>query len=333
VIRCKNRISLFDSPHAHRRSRVRKVSLSIFFFIAALGACRHQDAAHPLIVVLIPSQDNPFFKAEGDAAAARARLLGYRVRVDAHDDDAYRQDNLIDSAIASNAAAIILDNAGADASIAAVRRASQAGIACFLIDRAINTTGIAKAQIIADNNQGARIVAQAFANAIGPHGGKYVELLGRESDTNAQVRTGGFHVILDPMPQFVRVAAQSANWSQSEAFQKTETILEAHPDVSGILAGNDTMALGALAAVKSAHRAGIVIAGFDGSPDAVAAIRSGDLDATALQPAVLIARLAVDEANQFLHTGSTGHPERQIIPCDLVTRTNAEDFRDFEKVR
>ena len=58
----------------------------------------------------------------------RARMaLGYRVRVDAHDDDAYRQDNLIDAAIASNAAALILDNAGADASIAAVRRATQRG--------------------------------------------------------------------------------------------------------------------------------------------------------------------------------------------------------------
>jgi erythritol transport system substrate-binding protein len=50
--------------------------------------------------------------------------MGYRVRVDAHEDDAYRQDNLIDAAIASNAGAIILDNAGADSSIAAVRRAA-----------------------------------------------------------------------------------------------------------------------------------------------------------------------------------------------------------------
>ena len=117
----------------------------------------------PLIIIIVPSQDNPFFKAEADAAAARARQLGYRVRVDAHDDDAYRQDNLIDAAIASNAAAIILDNAGADSSVAAVRRATQAGIPCFLIDREIKADGIAKAQIIADNDQGARLVAQEFA--------------------------------------------------------------------------------------------------------------------------------------------------------------------------
>jgi erythritol transport system substrate-binding protein len=299
----------------------------------ATAACHRVDFSKPLIVIIVPSQDNPFFKAEADAAAARAQSLGYRVRVDAHDDDAYRQDNLIDAAIASNAAAIILDNAGADASIAAVRRATQARIPCFLIDREIEADGIAKAQIIADNNQGARIVAEEFARAIGQQGGDYAELLGRESDTNAQVRTRAFHEILDKQPDLHLVAAQSANWSQAEAFQKTETMLQAHAGIRGIIAGNDTMALGALAAVKSSGLKDIVITGLDGSPDAVAAIRSGALRATSLQPAVLIARLAVDEAHRYLQSGSTGKPERQIIPCDLVTRQNADDYSDFEKLR
>ena len=158
-------------------------------------------------------------------------------------------------------------------------------------------------------------------------------MLGRESDTNAQVRTKGFHAVLDKYPKPVRMAAQSANWSQSEAFQKTETILQAHGNIRGIIAGNDTMALGAVAAVKSAGKSGIVITGFDGSPDAVAAVRNGQLRATTLQPAVVIARQAVDEADRFLKTGSTGKPERQVIPCDLVTAQNAGDYSDFEKVR
>ncbi len=316
------------------KNRVRRIAAAAFaLFLLALAGCNRVQNSKSLIVVLIPSQDNPFFKAEGEAAAAHALALGYRVRVDAHQDDAYRQDNLIDAAIASNAAAIILDNAGADSSIAAVRRATHAGIPCFLIDREIEADGIAKAQIIADNNQGAQIVAAEFARAVGSAGGQYAELLGRESDTNAQVRTRGFHAVLDRQPSLVRVSAQSANWSQSEAFQKTETILQAHGEIHGIIAGNDTMALGAIAAVKSSGKTGIVITGFDGSPDAIAAIRSGGLKATTLQPAVLIARLAVDEANQFLKTGTTGRPERQVIPCDLVTQNNADEYGEFEKVR
>ena len=298
--------------------------------LATLTGCRTPDR-RLLVVVLVPSQDNPFFKAEADAAATRASELGYRVRVDAHDDDAYRQDNLIDSAIASNAAILILDNAGTDSSVSAVRRAAKAGILCFLIDRAINTTGLAKAQIQSDNDKGARLVAAEFARSLGNRG-EYVELLGRESDTNARVRTNGFHQVLDKIPDMKMVAAQSANWSQSEAFSKTETMLQAHAHIAGIIAGNDTMALGAAAAVKGAGLKGIKIVGFDGSPDAVAAIKTGELQATALQTAVLIARMAMNEADQMVKTGTTGKPEIQVIPCELVTKANADSYRNFEKV-
>jgi erythritol transport system substrate-binding protein len=295
-----------------------------------LAGCRTRDT-RPLIAIVVPSEDNPYFKAEADAAAARAIALGYRVRVDAHDDDAYRQDNLVDAAIASDAKVLILDNAGTDASVSAVRRAARAGIAVFLIDREITARGIAKAQIVSDNDQGARLVATEFARLMQGGTAKYAELLGRESDTNAQVRTAGFHAVLDRIPNLALVAAQSANWSQSEAFTKTETIIQAHGDIRGIIAGNDTMALGAVAAVKSAGLRDIKIVGFDGSPDAVAAIEAGEMQATALQPAALISRLAVNEADRFLRTGSTGKPEMQIIPCDLVVKANAATVVNFEK--
>jgi len=298
--------------------------------LTSLSGCRSVDK-RPLIFILVPSQDNPFFKAEADAASARATELGYRVRVDAHNDDAYQQDNLVDAAIASNAAILILDNAGADSSVSAIRRAAKAGILCFLIDREIHATGIAKAQILSDNDQGARLVATEFARSLRDKG-EYVELLGRESDTNARVRTGGFHAVLDALPGLKLVSAQSANWSQAEAFSKTETMLQAHSQIAGIIAGNDTMALGAAAAVKSAGLAGIKITGFDGSPDAVAAIVSGAMQATSLQPASMISRLAVDEADQMRRSGSTGKPEIQVIPCDLVTRQNASQYQNFGRV-
>jgi erythritol transport system substrate-binding protein len=298
--------------------------------LVMLTGCRARDT-RKLVAIIVPSQDNPYFAAEANAAAQRATELGYRVRVDSHNDDAYRQDNLIDVAIASNAAILILDNAGTDASISAVRRAAKAGIACFLIDREIAAKGIAKAQIVSDNDQGARLVAAEFARALNLKG-NYAELLGRESDTNAQVRTKGFHAVLDHDPGLTLVAAQSANWSQAEAFEKTETMLQAHGDIDGIIAGNDTMALGAAAAVKSSGRTGIKIVGFDGSPDAIAAITRGEIEATALQPAVLISRMAMDEADRFLKTGSTGKPEMQVIPCDLVTKANAADYAGFERI-
>ena len=315
-----------------RRLTLRVLLASLSGVLVFFGACRRADQSRPLLAIIIPSEDNPFFKAEANAAADRARALGYRTRVDSHNDDAYQQDYLIDAAIASNAAAIVLDNAGSNASIAAVRRATKAGIPCFLIDRPIDSDGIARAQIIADNLQGAHIVAEEFARRLGTDS-NYVELLGKESDNNAQIRTKGFHDVLDRIPGLKLLSAQSANWSQSEAFSKTETMLEAHPNLKGIIAGNDTMALGATAAVKGAHRVGIAIVGFDGSPDAIAAIERGEMQATALQPAVVIARMAVDEMDRFRKVGSTGQPERQIIPCVLITSENAHEFSNFDRLQ
>jgi erythritol transport system substrate-binding protein len=161
--------------------------------------------------------------------------------------------------------------------------------------------------------------------------GAYVELVGRESDTNAGIRTQGYHDVLDRYPALKLVSRQSANWSQTEAFQKMETILQANTGIKGVIAGNDTMALGASAALKAAGLNKVIVAGFDGSPDVLAAIRAGDIQATVLQPAARIARLAVEEAHRYLTSGSTGAPEKQSIDCELVTRANVEQFGAFAR--
>ncbi|AEG44469.1 D-ribose ABC transporter substrate-binding protein [Isoptericola variabilis] len=282
-----------------------------------------------LIAVITPSHDNPFFKAEADAAVAKAEELGYETSAASHDDDPNKQSELIDAAISNGAKAIILDNAGADASIGPVRKAVEAGIPVFLIDREINETGLATAQIVANNSQGAALVAEEFAKALGGEG-TYVELTGKESDTNAGVRSQAFDSVLSQYPDMEKVAQETANWDQQEAFTKTETILQSNPDIKGIIAGNDTMALGAVAAVEAAGKTGeIIVAGFDGSPDAVEAIKEGKLLATGLQPAVQISEMAVEQADEFIRTGEASQPEKQSVDCVLINADNADQYTLF----
>jgi erythritol transport system substrate-binding protein len=286
------------------------------------------EPGRKLIVVITPSQENPFFKAEAETAAARARELGYQVMVHSHDDDAHKQDQLFDMAIANRAAAVVLDNAGADASVAAIAKAKAAGVPTFLIDREINANGSAVAQIVSNNYQGATLGAQEFVRLMGEKG-EYVELVGRESDTNAGIRSQGYHDVLDKYPALKLSARQSANWSQTEAFQKMETLIQGNRKIKGVIAGNDTMALGAAAALKNAGLRQVIVVGFDGSPDVLAAIRAGDIAATVLQPAARISILAVDQAHRYLTAGSTGAPEKQSIDCELVNRANVEQFGVF----
>lgn len=285
-------------------------------------------AASKLIVIITPSPDNVFFKAEQDAADAQAKKLGYETLVLSHDDDPTKQSQEIDTAISRKAAAIILDNAGADSSEAAIQRAKDASIPTFLIDREINKTGIAVAQIVSNNAQGAGLGAQEFAKLMGNEG-EYAELTGKATDTNAGVRSQGYHGILDQYPGMKMVAQQSANWDQAEALQKTQTILQAHPGIKGIIAGNDTMALGAYAAVQAAKK-DIIVTGFDGSPDVVGSILKDGIKATVLQPASLISQMAVDQADAYIKAGGKASlPEKQSIDCVLVNTDNAKSVTNF----
>ncbi|TGT14937.1 D-ribose ABC transporter substrate-binding protein, partial [Mesorhizobium sp. M4B.F.Ca.ET.172.01.1.1] len=92
-----------------------------------------------------------------------------------------------------------------------------------------------------NNYQGAQLGAQEFVKLMGEKG-NYVELVGKESDTNAGIRSKGYHDVIDDYPDLKKVAQQSANWSQTEAYSKMESILQANPDIKGVISGNDTMA-------------------------------------------------------------------------------------------
>lgn len=286
------------------------------------------SASADTVAIITPSHDNPFFKAEADGAAAKAQELGYETMVLVHDDDANKQSELFDSAIAAGVKAIVLDNAGADASVSAVQKAKDAGIPSFLIDREITATGVAVSQIVSNNYQGAQLGAEEFVKLMGETG-KYAELVGKESDTNAGIRSQGYHDVIDQYPDLEMVARQTANWSQTEAYGVMESMLQANPDIKGVISGNDTMAMGAWAALEAAGRTDVIVVGFDGSNDVRDSILAGGIKATVLQPAYAQAQMAVMQADQFLKTGSTGLDEKQLMDCVLINGDNAGNLETF----
>ena len=236
---------------------------------------------------------------------------------------------LFESCIAQKAAAIILDNAGADATVAAVQKAKDAGIPTFLVDREITKEGVAVAQIVSNNYQGATILAEYFAQLMGEEG-DYVELTGKDTDTNAHVRSQGYHDVLDKLPNMKMVAQQTANWSQTEGLTVMESILQANPNIKGVIAGNDTMALGAQAALIAAGKPDVIVVGFDGSDDAIQSIGKGELKATSLQPVAEMANQAAIQADAYIKNGKADKPEKQSIDMVLLTpreRLPVQDLR------
>ncbi|QNA94230.1 D-ribose ABC transporter substrate-binding protein [Microbacterium sp. Se63.02b] len=282
------------------------------------------DGKGGLITVIVNDPANPYWKAEGDAAAAKAKDLGYTSVVGAHKGDTNTENTLIDTAIANKSAAIILDPANADGSVAAVKKADAAGIPVFLVNAEINQSGLAKAQLVSNNAQGAALGAQEWTTRM-QQAGKYIELLGAPSDNNAQTRSNGFGTVLSQYPGLVKVGSDVANWDRTEGRNKTQALMQANPDIKGIISGNDEMALGAIAALKEAGREkGVVVGGFDGSPDAVDAVESGELAYTVLQPVTVFAAKAVELADDFLKTGKAPKTEKQSFDCILITSDNVD---------
>ena len=306
------------------------ILFTLFAILLAAGSLVPSALAaeKKLVAIIVPSPENPFFKALADAAEEKAKSLGYDTLILVHNDDPVKQAQLFESAIARKAAAIIVDNAGADATVAAVKKAKAASIPSFLVDREINSTGDAVAQIVSNNYQGAVLGAEEFVRLMGEEG-DYVELLGKETDTNAHIRSKGYNDTISQYPKLKKVAQQSANWSQTEAFQKMQTIIQQFPNIKGVIAGNDTMALGAYSALKAAGKGKIIVVGFDGSPDVAESIKAGEIRATVLQPVVQLSQMAAEQANQYINTGKTGADEKQTVDCILITPDNVKNYTSF----
>lgn len=283
--------------------------------------------AEGLITIIVNDPANPYWKTEGDVAAATAESLGYTASVSAHKGDTNAESTMIDTAITNKSVAIILDPANADGSIGAVQKAVDAGIPVFLVNAEINKEGLAKAQLVSNNAQGAAMGAQQWVASVGETG-SYAELFGNPADNNAATRSNGYETVLTQYPDLVKAAKEVADWDRTKGHDKMQSILQANPDIIGLIAGNDEMALGAIAALKEAGKLeGVKVGGFDGSPDAVAAITAGEMQYTVLQPVAVFSAEAVKQADSFIKTGATGAAtEKQLFDCLLITKDNVDKY-------
>ena len=289
------------------------------------GAAWAQDKG--LITVIVNDPANPYWLTEGNVAQATAEEMGYSATVGAHKGDTNTESNLIDTAITNQSVAIVLDPANADGSIGNIQKAVDAGIPVILVNAEINQEGLAIAQLVSNNAQGAALGAQQWVEVMGDTG-NYVELVGAPSDNNAATRSNGYMTVLSQYPDLVAVGQEVANWDRTQGYDKMQALMQANPEIQGVISGNDEMALGAIAALQEAGRLeGVVVGGFDGSPDAVEAVKAGSMAYTVLQPVAVFSAEAIRQVDAYLTNGSTGvDSEKQLFDCLLITADNVDQY-------
>jgi ribose transport system substrate-binding protein len=282
------------------------------------------------IAVVVSTLNNPWFVVLGESAKARAIELGYEATVFDSQNDTAKEAANFENIIASGYKAIIFNPTDANGSIASVLKAKAAGIPVFCIDREINSTNAAEAQMLSDNYSGCVKLGQFFVKQVGENG-KYAELLGIVGDNNTWNRSKGFHSVVDNFPGLKMVAQQSAEFDRAKGLEVMESILQANPDLNAVFCGNDAMAMGAYQALVAAGKeTQVKVFGFDGADDVVKLIAEGKIAATGMQFPKLMARTAAEYADEYIN-GKRDFQQKIPVKVDLVTKDNVGKYGDYGK--
>lgn len=232
----------------------------------------------------------------------------------------------IEGAIVQGVDGIILSPVEADALAGVVKQAIDAGIAVVTVDRPVNGVPEVLANVAADNFKGAEAQGEAVVKAF-PDGATIVNLQGIPGDKTANDRNGGAHKVIDAAGKtYVFVAEQAGNFSRDKGLEVTENILTGLADVPQvIIAANDDMALGAAQAVEARGLKGkVAIYGYDGSEDALKAVKSGGLAATVDQFPGLQGRTAIRTLVAFIREGTKPETNNVLVAPVAITADNLD---------
>jgi ribose transport system substrate-binding protein len=291
--------------------------------IAALAACSNSSqsssSASPAasaaaaggsktIGVSIQNREAQFYQQMEAGIRAEATVKGYKVVfVDANRDNA-KQQSQVEDFISNKVDAIVLTPYDSTAIGSAIVEANNANIPVFTADIA-NTSSQGKviAHIASDNVQGGAVAGQLICQALGTSG--HVAILDEPEVTSVQDRVKGFKEALKQhCPGVTIVADVDAGGQRSKADSSMTDILQSNPDVKGVFGINDDSALGAVSAIKAANQTGkIAVVGYDATPEARVAIKSGAMYGDALQFPEQIGKLTVDTIADYF-AGKTPPP-------------------------
>ncbi|QDT15743.1 sugar ABC transporter substrate-binding protein [Alienimonas californiensis] len=284
------------------------------------------DGGKPRVALIMKSLANEFFAtmAEGAETHQAAHADQYDLIVNGIKDerDLSRQVALVEEMVAAGVDAIVIAPADSKALVPALRRAEQAGVTVVNIDNRLDAEilrqdGVTIPFVGPDNAAGAERAGAYLAETLGKGDWQVGVLEGVRTSENARARKAGFEAAMADAGIEI-VDSQSAEWEMSRASTVAASMLSEHPEIDALLAANDSMALGALSAVKSAGREGeVLIVGFDNIGAVREAIRDGKILATVDQHGDELAVFGIEAAlRELAGEPAAGDVETAV---DLVT--------------
>mgnify|MGYP003874578257 CR=1 FL=1 len=282
-------------------------------------------AGKPRVALVMKSLANEFFltmengaKAHQRAHAAEYDLLANGIKDEL---DVGRQIDLVEQMIAQRVDALVIAPADSKALVPVCKKAQVAGIIVVNIDNKFDdavlaANGVKFPFVGPDNRKGAKAVGDYLARQLKP-GDKVVIIEGAPNAFNGVQRKLGFEDAMRAAGMTI-VSSQSGYWETDKANQVVAALVNEHPDLRAVLCANDSMALGAVAALRAAGKLDkVLVVGFDNIAAVQQLLKEGKVLATADQHADQLAVFGIEYALEMLRTRQA--PADRETPVDLIT--------------
>jgi len=306
-----------------------KLTIAVLLSLLIIpAACKQRGPVKPKIALVMKSLANEFFKTmeEGAKSHQSRHPADYDLTAVGIKDeqDVAKQIDLVELMIAQKADAIVIAPADSKALVPVCKKAMNAGIIVVNIDNKFDTAVLADKSVKIpfvgpDNRKGAKLAGEYLAARL-KQGDKVAVLEGAPNAFNGIQRKLGFEDAMKTAGMEI-VSSQTAYWETDKANQLASALITEHPDLKAVLCANDSMALGAVAAVKAVGKSNdVLIIGFDNILAAQKLLKEGKMFCTVDQHADKLAIYGIEYALEMLKKKTT--PSDKETPVDLITAEN-----------
>jgi ribose transport system substrate-binding protein len=279
--------------------------------LLGLSSCSRKGTSEKTLGVTLLTKEHVFYRDLEMGLKNAARERGFNLVITSGDWDLAKQQGQIENFIVQKVAAIIVCPVNSKGIGPAIEKANQAGIPVFTADIKANE-GRVVSHIASDNYLGGKLAGEYLAKALSGKG--KVAVIDQPIVESAIERVRGFEDVMHESPGIQIVAKPSGDGVRDKAMKAAEDLLQGYPDLNGIFGINDDSALGALSAIESSGRKGIVVMGFDAIPEARAAIlRDSALKADVVQNPSQIGQKTIETIDRYLK----GETVPAVIPVDV----------------
>ncbi|MGJ4854318.1 substrate-binding domain-containing protein [Labrys sp. KB_33_2] len=299
------------------------------------GTMGMASAADCKIGVAMYTLSAPYFAAQQAAAIDQGKKAGCEVTTSDGQNDMGKQISDVEDMVAKGVNLLILNPRDPEGLVGAANAATAAGVKVVVMDSSINTKAKIVTQVRSSNDQNGFLVGQWLAKKMQGKPVKIILLSGSQgNEVGRDRRLGVFRglvegqLVNDGKASFEVLGQGWGNWATEDGLKAAEDLLQAHPDVTVLLAENDSMALGGMKALQAAGKTDVlVLAAADGQKEALALIKDGKYGATGLNDPDLVARTAVDIGLKALKGElSPDTPKLELTTPAVITQENVDKF-------